>query len=90
MEAPRCGVVVTEYLRRLPSLISRAFWFVLWLVVGSIRVVWLLYLTLFVLGAVVVFAMLLLDGALWIAPLVAFFAFAFFVQFRNRSRRANP
>jgi hypothetical protein len=78
-----------EYLRRLPSLISRAFWFVLWLVVGSIRVLWLFYLTLFVLGAVVALVMLLLDGALWIAPFVAFFAFAFFVQLRNRSRRAH-
>ena len=78
-----------EYLRRLPSLISRAFWFVLWLVVGSIRVLWLFYLTLFVLAAVLVFVIFLLDGALWIVPLAAFFAFAFYVQVRNRSRRAN-
>jgi hypothetical protein len=88
MAAPR-REVVTEYLRRVPNLIARAFWFVLWLIVGIIRVGWLLYLTLFVLAAVVVFAMFLLDGALWMAPLVAFFAFAFFVQFRNRSRRAH-
>jgi hypothetical protein len=86
--APR-REVVTEYLRRLPNLIARAFWFVLWLVVGTIRVAWLLFLTYTVLIAALVFVMLLLDGALWVAPFVAFFAFAFFVQFRNRSRRAH-
>ena len=78
-----------EYLRRLPSLISRAFWFVLWLVVGSIRVVWMLYLTLFVLAAVVVLAMLLLDGALWLVPILIVFGFCTYILFRNRSRRAH-
>jgi len=78
-----------EYLRRLPSLVSRAFWFVLWLVVGSIRVVWMLYLTLFVLAAVVVLAMLLLDGALWLVPILIVFGFCTYILFRNRSRRAH-
>ena len=78
-----------EYLRRLTSLVSRAFWFVLWLVVGSIRVVWMLYLTLFVLAAVVVLAMLLLDGALWLVPILIVFGFCTYILFRNRSRRAH-
>ena len=57
--------------------------------VGSIRVVWMLYLTLFVLAAVVVLAMLLLDGALWLVPILIVFGFCTYILFRNRSRRAH-
>ena len=78
-----------EHIRRLPRLISRAFWFLLWLIVGSIRVLWLLYITTFVLAAVFVLALLILDGALWLVPILAVFGFAVFVLFRNRWRRQS-
>ena len=78
MTAPpdETGTDWTGYPRRKPNPI-----------VHLIRWAWRLFLACVVLWVVVVLAMWLLDGALWIAPFVAFFAFAVFVLFRNRWRR---
>jgi hypothetical protein len=56
-------------------------------IVQVVRLTWNVILGLFILGALAVLGMLLLDGALWLVPILVVFGFAVFVLFRNRWRR---
>jgi hypothetical protein len=51
------------------------------------RLAWNIFFGLFIFGMLVVLGMLLLDGALWLVPILVVFGFAVFVLFRNRWRR---
>ena len=54
-----------------------------------LRVLWQIAVGLFILGWTVVFVMLILDGALWIIPIVAVPGYFTFILLRNRRRRRS-
>jgi hypothetical protein len=68
--------VVTEYPRRKPNPI-----------VQLIRWAWFLFLGLMIAGWVGIVVLLIVEGALWIVPIVVVFGYFVFVLYRNRWRR---
>jgi hypothetical protein len=56
-------------------------------IVQVVRLVWNVIFGLFIFGVLAVVGMLILDGALWLVPILAVFGFALFVLLRNRYRR---
>jgi len=74
---------MTRALEATLSVIERA----LVVIVQVIRLAWNVIFGLFILGGLAVLGMLLLDGALWLVPILAVFGFAVFVLLRNRYRR---
>ena len=49
-----------------------------------IRALWQIFMGLFFLGVAVVLVMLILDGALWIVPILAVFGYFTYILLRNR------
>jgi hypothetical protein len=84
---------VSSYLRRLPSLIARLFWFVLFVVVGIIRTAWLLIIPFVVVSII---AALLGISWQWMVPILVVFGVVIFVRlwnshpYRNRHPYGNP
>ena len=54
-----------------------------------IRALWQIFMGLFFLGVAVVLVMLILDGALWIVPILAVFGYFTYILLRNRRRRRS-
>ena len=69
--------VVTSYPRRKPKPNP---------IVQLIRWAWFLFLGLWIAGGVAVLVLLIVEGALWIVPIVVVFGFAVFVLLRNYRR----
>jgi hypothetical protein len=81
---------VSSYLRRLPNLISRLFWFLLFVVVGIIRTVWLLAIAFLFAGTIAaLFGMPLVDWQ-WIVPTLVVFGVALFILLWKRHPYRNP
>jgi hypothetical protein len=70
----------------LPSLIARLFWFVLFVVVGIIRTVWLLVIPFFIVGTIL--AVLGISWQ-WMLPILVVFGVAIFVVLWNRHPYRN-
>ena len=79
---------MSSYPRRLSNLIARLFWFLLFVVVGIIRTLWLLIIPFFI---VAIIAAVLGISWQWMIPLLLVFGVAIFVRlwithpYRNRS-----
>ena len=58
-------------------------------IVVVIRALWQIFMGLFFLGVAFVFGMLVLDGQLWIIPIVALFGYFTYILLRNRPRRRS-
>ena len=69
---------MSSYLRRLPNLIARLFWFLLFVVVGIIRVAWLLIIAFFVVGLIAALFGITFSWQ-WMVPIL--------VVFRRRALR---
>jgi hypothetical protein len=80
---------VSSYLRRLPSLIARLFWFVLFVVVGIIRTVWLLVIPFFIVGIIAAILGFPVSWQ-WMVPILVVFGVAIFVLLWNRHPYRNP
>jgi hypothetical protein len=81
--------VVSSYLRRLPNLIARLFWFLLFVVVGIIRVGWLLIVAFFVVGLIAALFGITFSWQ-WMVPILVVFGVALFVLLWNRHPYRNP
>ena len=80
---------MSSYLRRLPSLIARLFWFVLFVVVGIIRTVWLLVIAFFIVGIIAALLGIAFSWQ-WMVPILVVFGVALFTLLWNRHPYRNP
>jgi hypothetical protein len=58
-------------------------------IVVVIRAVWQIFMGLFFLGVAFALGMLILDGMLWIVPMLALFGYFTYILLRNRHRRRS-
>jgi hypothetical protein len=80
---------VSSYVRRLPSLSARLFWFVLFVVVGIIRTVWLLVIPFFIVGIIAALLGIPFSWQ-WMVPILVVFGVALFILLWNRHPYRNP
>ena len=84
---------MSSYLRRLPNLISRFFWFLLFFVVGIIRTGWLLFIAFLIVGLIAALLGIPLSW-LWMVPILVALGVALFVllwkRHPYRNRYPNP